>query len=118
MSEAPFPLPRTHTHQSYENKHQPQTTSKQPQTTSKLPQTSTIHQQTTTNQQRTTTNYQQTTTNYQQTTTNDQINFFRIPIIYFFCKLETRQSLTDMNKHQRSTSLCNLIYTYLMQLMT
>ena len=38
----------------------------------------------------------QTTANHQQTTTNDQTN--RIPIIYFFCKFETRRNLTDVNK--------------------
>ena len=30
----------------------------------------------------------QTTTNLQKTTTNDQINLFRITVIYFFRKLE------------------------------
>ena len=32
--------------------------------------------------------------------------------------LETRRTLTDVNKHRRLTSLCNLIITYLAQLMT
>ena len=32
------------------------------------------------------------TTNHKQTTTNDQTDFFRIQIIYFFRKLETRRS--------------------------
>ena len=71
---------------------QSQTTSKQSKATSKRPQT-------TTNYQQTTTNNEQTITNYQQTTTNDQIDLFQIPNIYFFCNLETRQSLTDVNKH-------------------
>ena len=84
------------------------------------PQMTTGHQQTTTNDQKwpqttskrpqTTTNHQLKTTNHQQTTTNDQINLFRIPIIYFFRKLETRRSLTDVNKHRRLTSPCSLIY--------
>ena len=95
----------------------------------KPPQTNTNHQQTTTNyhkppsndhkipqitphHQKMTANHQQTTTNHQQTTTNDQANLFRIPIIQFFRKLETRRSLADVNKHRRLTSLCNLIQTY------
>ena len=38
--------------------------------------------------------------------------------LFNFRKLETRWTLTDKNKHRRLTSLCNLIYTCLTQLMT
>ena len=64
----------------------------------------------TTNDQQITINHQQTTTNHKQITPNNQIDFFRIPIIYFFCKLKTKWSLTDVNKDQHLISLCNLIY--------
>ena len=45
-----------------------------------------------------------------QTTTNDQIDLSRIQIISFFCKLEMRQSLTDVNKHRHLNSLRNFRY--------
>ena len=54
-----------------------------------------------------------TTTNHQQTTTHDQTNCSRCLIIYFFCKFETRRSLTDAYKHRRLPLLCNVIYTYI-----
>ena len=41
-----------------------------------------------------------------------------IPIIQLFCKLEKRRSLTDVNKHRHLTSLSNLIFVHLTQLMT
>ena len=48
-----------------------------------------------------TTTSDQTTANHQQTTTIKKKNFFffRIPIILFFCKLETKWGLADLNKH-------------------
>ena len=57
---------------------------------------------------KTTTNHQQATTNHQQTTRNDQIDLFRIP----------RRRFIDVNEDWQLTSLCNLIYIYLTQLMT
>ena len=51
-----------------------------------------------------------TITNNQQTTRNDQIDLFRVPVIYFLCKLETMRSFTDVNEHRYLTSLCNVIY--------
>ena len=44
-----------------------------------------------------------------KTVINEQINLSQILIIHFFSKLEPRQSLADVNKHQCLTLLCNLI---------
>ena len=52
-------------------------------------------------------NHQETTINHQKL--SYKINLFQILIIHFFSKLEPRQSLADVNKHQCLTLLCNLI---------